>query len=148
MTTPATKLAIASLAVMVSVTLVFVYLLFFEKPYLSYTNLPFDVLEPEVEQGALIPLRVVRCNDSNKTQAYTLARSLQNLDAGDYVVLQDSLVQVAPGCAESISLANRVPAEVKPGTYRVIGLAEVDGTLRSHKVFWYSKPFRVVRKQL
>jgi hypothetical protein len=141
------KFAATSLAVMASLTLAFVYLLFFEEPYLTYTNLPFDVLEPEVAQGGLITLKVARCNSTSQTQTYTLARSLQNLDAGDYVVLQDSLVQVQPGCTEAVSLANKVPAEVTPGLYRIIGLAMVDGTIRSHKVFWYSKPFRVVRSK-
>lgn len=139
--------AVTLLLVMIATTATLVYLLFLEEPFLSYRNLPFPALEPDVQQGRPIPLRVVRCNSTDRQQTYTITRSLQSLDTAEYVVLPESVVQLAPGCTESISLANRVPLEVKPGSYRVIGVADVRGTLRTHRVEWYSLPFRVIERR-
>lgn len=142
--TRTTTFAGVLLAALISMMLWVGWLLFLEPPWLSYRNLPFEVQAPTARPGELVPLHVVRCNATDAVQTYAIARSLENLDTGQYFVLPESLVQIRPGCHDETSLANRVPANgVPPGRYRIIGMAEIQGTLRTMHVPWWSRPFEV-----
>jgi hypothetical protein len=120
-----------------------VYLLLFEPPPLTYTNLPFPVLAPVVMPGDKVPLRIKRCNSTDRMLLATLTRTLENLDRREFVSMQSTVTPIQPGCTESTSLTNHVPLETPPGAYRVVGVAQVPGTLKTHYVTYYSAPFIV-----
>lgn len=140
-------LAYGRLALWASSALLFipmVYFVAFEQPYLSYQNLPFPPQVPLVRAGEIVPLLVRRCSSAHKAQTYTMARSLQSMDSNRWIVLPDMTVRAEPGCTEGISLINAIPRETPPGHYRVIGLAEIQGTVRTMHVPWLSGEFAVV----
>jgi hypothetical protein len=115
-----------------------------EKPFLEYDHLPFEVTQPFVKAGDVIPLRVYRCNHSSTPQTYLIARTVENLDTGRQYVLSDSIVRLEPGCHEEVSLANQIPPSVPAGRYRILGLSQIATDFRVIYVPWSSQPFQVI----
>jgi hypothetical protein len=134
---------VSILSMMFSAVLLIFWFLFFEKPWLTYENIPFPPVTPVVQSGHIVPLEVERCNHSGKEQIYTITHSLQSLDNGKFIILPDTVVSMEPGCFKQLSLINRVPDEVPSGNYKVIGMAEIRGKLKNHYVSWQSTPFVV-----
>lgn len=126
------------------------YYLFFEKSWLRYENVPFPALQTYTRPGSPIPIHVARCNDDSVPHVYTVARSLERVtkpnEPRDYVMLPDLSVQIMPGCSEGDTIAHVVPLKTQSGIWRIVGMSEVRGTLRSHLVEWYSVPFEVSDK--
>jgi hypothetical protein len=114
-----------------------------EKPYLSYGNVPFPVLNNPVVRGQPVHLMVMRCNTDTKRRSYLLSRTLISTTGGPEYVLPASAASIAAGCHTDISAANVIPPDVPPGRYYIEGLAEVNGTLRTFIVNWHSQPFDV-----
>lgn len=130
----------------VLLTAMIVYLQFFERPLLSYKNLPFKVLGPS-RPGESVKLLVERCNASSQPLDYELSHGIRNADtSGPAVALPPGPVPLLlPGCQASLSAANVVPAGTSPGcNYIVGGEGLVKGTIRTHRVPWYSEPFCVL----
>ena len=61
-------------------------------------------------------------------------------------MMPDLRVQIKPGCDEGDSVAHVVPMLTPAGRWRLVGLSEVRGSLRSRMVEWYSVPFTVLAK--
>lgn len=119
---------------------------FVQKPYLSYTNLPFPANLQQVKPGQVMPLTVRRCSSSSTIESYTVTHSLQNLDGkSPAVIMPATLVTVEPGCAISTSLIDLVPDATPPGKYRIVGVAIIQGTLRTFPVPWWSQEFEVTK---
>lgn len=123
----------------------FAYKAWTAEPWLVYRNLPFPPTVQQVAPGEIVPLRVVRCNNSDTSQTYSIARTLEGAQGISYV-LDDTIVQIEKGCTDQISLANRIPKDVAPGRYRIIGLTAIQGTIRTIYVPWTSLQFDVVAK--
>ena len=136
-----TALILCSMAAMMTAAFYFVI---FEKPYLTYSNIPFPPLVKAVHGGEVIPLKVSLCNNSRVPTTFTLARSLQEVDTKAMIFMSDVLIRSAPGCREAVSLAHVIPYGVPPGNYRLIGQTEVEGTLRTFRIGWDSLPFQVL----
>lgn len=120
------------------------YLLWFQEPYLTYKNLPFPPTLQTVKPGQVMPLTVVRCSSASTIKSYTITHELRNEDGrSPAVIMPATLVTVAPGCAQTTSLVNLVPAATPPGRYRIVGVAIVEGALRSIPVPWSSQAFEV-----
>lgn len=120
------------------------YFLLLERPYLSYRNLPFPVVAQPVRPGDTVSLNVARCNSDRIPHNYATTHSVQNLDTGVVLLLPDVEVMILPGCTIGESRINKLPDHLFPGRYRVYGMAEVRGTLRTHYIDWYSEPFTVL----
>jgi len=140
------KLTFLLLAMMISFTAWIVYLFLLEPPPVTYTNLPFPTASAKVNPGEVIPLKIRRCSSQDKIILATLTRTLENMEYRDFVSLPSTITQIQPGCTENISHTNRVPENIQPGVYRVVGVAEVAGTLRNHNVVYFSEPFVVTNK--
>lgn len=134
-----------SLMIFLTVGIIFKYL-FFEPPYLTYTNLPFPTLVREIRAGEVMPLQVIRCNNDDQTHNYVIAHSLENLDTHAYTLLPMVQLNISPGCHPGTSTINRVPPDTPTGRYRVFGTAEIRGLLKTHIVEWYSQEFAVLPK--
>lgn len=117
---------------------------FFEKPKMYYKNLPFPVQPHVLKPGQAVPSYVERCNTDDGLTTYTITRVLQSMDGGESIVLPPIQVILEPGCKASKSLVSVIPYGTKPGTYRMIGKATLDGTVRKFVVDWYTQPFEVV----
>lgn len=141
------KAAVSAVLCLMAMSATVFYFLFFERPFLTYSNVPFPVTQPVIHPGDVVPLEVVRCNASNVTRTYTVSHTLESVPAGRNVVLPASPVTLPPGCTTALSLANELPANVPPGQYRLFGIAEVRGVLMVHYVEWYSKTFTVTPKE-
>lgn len=116
-------------------------------PFLSYKNIPFPPQLSKVPAGQTIPLFVHRCSSADKRMTYNMTRTLYPVngigtDRGPYV-MPEAVVQIEPGCHQEISLINRIPSEVAPGRYYIVGLAAIQGTIRTVYVEWTSQPFDV-----
>jgi hypothetical protein len=129
------------------VGVIFSYL-FFEKPWLRYTNIPFPALETYGYPGKVMPVHVARCNDDDVPHIYTITRTLERVvsdaEPKDYMVMPDVTVQILPGCSEADALVHVIPGSTRPGVWRLIGFSEVRGVLVSHMVEWRSVPFTVL----
>lgn len=139
-------------ASMVVVVAIFMYMLFFQTPYLTYENLPFPTVIEQVAPGEVMPIQIARCNSDHVLHNYTTTRAIERVDPDkhgdpDYIMLPPSHVNIVPGCTTSISLLNRMPEHVPPGKYRLLGVAEVETPFRTHLVKWYSQTFQVVAKR-
>lgn len=123
------------------------YFVFFEKPYLKYTNLPLPTLKSSVHAGEVMPIHVARCNSDSVTHVYTLARTLERVDTHgnprDYILMRDMKASIRPGCFEEDSVMHIVPSETPKGIWRLIGTSDIQGVLVHHIVEWYSVPFEV-----
>jgi len=116
------------------------------EPWLSYKNVPFPALSNIVRQGEPVPLRVIRCNAMDTPQIYTVARTLEHVRSGRQFVLPDSIVKLEPGCTDETSLVNVVPRDpsMPLGTYRVLGLSQIQSEFRIRFVGWSSEEFEVI----
>ena len=124
---------------------VVVWAIVFEDPWLEYPVIPFPVLLPAVHAGEVIPLSVRRCNTGTTTRAYVFAHSLVSVDgAQTEVVLPPVTASVSPGCSTAQSRVNIVPRGTKPGIYRINGVTEINGIVRSFPLQWESEPFEVL----
>lgn len=140
-------IAIFLVGMMFAAVSLLIYFLYFEEPWLSYGNIPFPILKTPVHFGEVAPMTVVRCNSSDRPHTYTLSYSIENLDTGHFTAVPPVIVMAEPGCHAATSLANVLPEsspEVPPGHYRTVGLSEVNGTLKTFEVEWYSQPFEVI----
>lgn len=139
--------AVVSLC-MLAVTLIgSVFVIWFEKPFLEYTNLPFAVERTELHPGEVIPLSIGRCNRTLTPKVVTSTRWLENLGVDQGVLPMDVVVSsVEPGCHVATFLNHRVPDATKPGKYRIRGIASVPGLIKNFSVQWYSAPFTVISK--
>ena len=116
---------------------------FFEPPWLVYQNSPFPVIEQRVHVGEAVRMIVARCNNDRQPHLYTVARQLES-QRGTPIILPASAAPIEPGCHESTSAINIIPAGTPPGRYEVSGYAQVEGTIRTTIVLWRSQPFEVV----
>ena len=123
------------------------YFVFFETPYLKYTNLPLPILGSNIHPGDVIPIHVARCNSDKVAHVYTLSRTLEkvanNGNAREYVLMRDLKIRVEPGCSEADSLVHIAPPETPKGQWILIGTADIQGRLVHHTVEWYSVPFEI-----
>ena len=137
------QVSIALLLAIVTALLATMWLLFFEPPWLTYPVQPFPIPIKSVQQGDVIPMRVVRCNNSGVRRNYSIARSIVDVNTNTAYALPDFLTWIDPGCQNTVSVAHRIPVTLPPGNYRVIGISEIHGALRSTHVEWRSEPFAV-----
>lgn len=132
------------LTCMVTSMLCTLWLLCFEKPWLSYPVQPFPMVGKQpVIAGSLLALRVMRCNSSKTRKTYTIARSLVSMDNGVPYVMDDLTTFLAPGCKEAVTQAHRIPEFVPTGHYRLIGLVSIQGIVRTQSVSFESETFNV-----
>lgn len=123
----------------------FVYLRWYETPYLSYENLPFPTEKPEVRHGEIVSIVVKRCNSSSETRSYMLVHELRRVGSEqEFIALPSMMVAIKPGCETAISSLRRIPLDAQLGQYVITGVAVVDGTLRTHNVPFESLPFEVI----
>ena len=126
----------------------FTYLVFFEPPWLSYTEGPFMVLNSPVKRGEVIDLKVDRCSTATVSRTYGLSRRLECKDeqSGKITVLPipPATKDMQPGCYQIISRETSVPTTAPLGWCRLRGNAETQGVVRTHSVEFESKWFEVI----
>lgn len=118
------------------------YFMFWEKPFLTYPQLPF-VSPRIVSPGDAVNLEVLRCNSDDKVRTYIMSHTLIGLETQQRYVLPAQVVSTEPGCKRVVSGISVVPLGVSPGFYMIEGYSEVAGTIRTFSVHWYSEAFRV-----
>lgn len=118
------------------------YLVFLEAPWLTYTNSPFPVLNSPIKAGSAVQMTVARCNSTDVTRVYGLARTLKC--NGGEVVLPAGLASIKPGCTTALSAVNVIPTGTLAGTCTLHGYGEIQGIVRTISVAWESQPFEVV----
>jgi len=133
----ASTLAVLGLAV-------YVWGQYFEKPYLTYKNLPFPSFTEQAKPGELVQIRVERCSTSNKPEKYRMTRTMRNEVTREVSILPPIEVGIAPGCHRANSKLHFVPPSTPPGIYTLWGISTVGGYLRTHQIIWYSEPFEVL----
>lgn len=144
-------------AAMSGFALLFVYLAFFEPPILTYSNIPFPILnadntEPnagaplvKVKAGDAVHLKVTRCSSSRKERLYPVSHALVLRETDEKILLPATQAVIEPGCHTSVSAINVVPEGTLPGIYFVTGTAEVNGTIATHTIGWNSADFEVIK---
>ena len=146
----ATLTVICSCLTFISVGLT-LYLARADKPYLSYPDLPFVVVNPTnavFEPGDTVGYKVTRCNSSGAFKSFRLARMLVH-ESGQNYLLPGAVVPIAPGCISSLSVITVLPQEIAPGVplppgrYHILGASNVDGATQSFDVPWETTWFQV-----
>ena len=121
------------------------YVTFIERPYLYYPNLPFKVVGQDFHAGEVVPIIVDRCNRDNVTHSYPVSHSLRNVNTNDFILLPPAYVSLEPGCSSPEGRLNRLPYDLPPGEYEIIGGASPHGTLRTFEMTWKSEQFKVIK---
>ena len=129
-------------AMLASLALIFVWANYIEKPYLSYENLPFQVMT-KPKAGEVVELLVERCNSSKKAQSYNTSRAVLNLKTKEVITLADARVSIESGCHRGVSRLNKLPEKLPAGLYKISGVALVPGSVIRFEVPWYSEPFEI-----
>lgn len=119
------------------------YVLFYEKAYLTYLNMPFKSDREELHPGDLVGLNVGRCNRDKIAHSYLITNSLYEVDTRLFTLLPSVQLMVVPGCTTAISRINTLPKALPPGRYKLFGTAEVHGTIRTFVIDWQSEAFNV-----
>ena len=136
-----------SLLIALCATGFIIYLMVFERAYLSYPDLPIKVLKKNVYPGEILPLKVMRCSASSKQQLFMTSRFMSNAGGDQEVLVLEPLgVVVQPGCLEKIVMFTRIPESARPGRYQLSGAASIQGIIRDFSVDWYTEPFTVLEK--
>ena len=139
--------AVLALLILSATAISMGYILFIEKPYLRYMNLPFPVLKSPVYPGDTLPFTVSRCSDFHERRAVISSRYLDNLgDDKEVLAIEMIAVFIPPGCVTQTVNIHRIPESTVPGNYRLIGATSVPGMIRDFHVDWYSEAFRVVAR--
>ena len=144
---PIREMTLLKVAVGLGTTLLLMilYLVFFEPPWLVYSNLPFPVLNNPVRAGEAVELKVSRCSSDTHTRLYAISHKLVPSDGGDVTILRATESSIEPGCNTLKSSINVVPLDAKPGKYVVTGYGEIQGIIRSSSIAWRSEEFEVVK---
>ena len=137
--------ALAAVLAALCITIV-VWAMLFEKPFLSYENVPFPTQIAQVKAGDAIPVTVRRCSTADGPRFYDISHELRSVANPEHnvVTLKGERAKITPGCATGTSRINVIPPGTPPGMYYVTGLGIVEGTLRTFAVPWSSQPFEVV----
>lgn len=121
------------------------YVLFLDRPYLSYPNTPFPTIGATFHAGDVVPIEVVRCNRSSEAKTLIGIKALVNVTRPAPTTPTASLVTAAPGCtAPFVITVNRLPSDTPPGVYRYVGKSDVSGVLRTFEVNWATQNFEVL----
>ena len=123
------------------------YTIYFEKPWLVYSNTPFEVLVKNVLPGDVVPIRVARCSSSSIRRMYRFSHALVSNDRPTDLPkpLPESIGFIDPGCTDAPSTVNTIPPDTPPGKYHLIGLSEINMAVGTVLVEWYSQPFEVIK---
>ena len=128
-----------------------VYQTMTDKPYLSYQNLPFPVVEPATgafHPGDSLTYKVTRCNTQTTFKSFRVARMLEHESGANYI-LPSVVVPLPPDCSHSVSNITTLPEEseagvpLPPGRYRIIGTSSIDGINQTFEVPWATEWFDV-----
>lgn len=132
------------ISVVTIISLIIFWFSLFEPPPLYYRNLPFRIINGSIHPGDSIAYKVYHCNEANSMTTYTITRYLQSLDGKNLSVILGSTDSILmSGCSKEISLDTVLPKEITPGRYRILGRAEVQGTVKKFYIDWYTEPFIV-----
>ena len=118
-----------------------------EPPPLSYTNLPFPVLNSPVAVGTPIVMLIARCADSRAEQPYIVSRELVRVDDRLRIPLSPTRNMARSGCEEYRAQTATLPDDIDPGIYVYRGVASVQGWFRNYSVSWETEPFEIVAQQ-
>ena len=130
-----------------SVISVLLYIIWFEKPYLSYTGGDFVVMKSQLNAGDKLPMIVERCNSDKIPRSYSVSRALREVNTGNIIPMDPFYSLAMPGCNTAHpSLVHKIPIDTPPGRYVFFGGAEVHGTVRTFDINFKSQQFDVVAK--
>jgi hypothetical protein len=115
-----------------------------EQSWLEYRQLPFQVTVDRVRQGDYVPVRVSRCNNSDRTHSYIVDRSFEDMATRQPRSRSSSIFLMPPGCEDSIAHAAQVPSDLAPGRYRIVGITEVHTEHRAIFIDWSTTEFEVI----
>jgi len=126
---------------------VYVYSAYFEKPYISYTPLPFPVTAQKIYPGGVATATATRCNTQRTPVTYKSSRKLVRESSNQpALILESVLITIDPGCSSVSTRVNVVPENSPPGFYRFSGTAVIKGLIFEHEVGWNTDIFEVVAK--
>jgi hypothetical protein len=123
----------------------------FQPPTITLEELPWHISSDTkiFYPGDTVPLLSKRCNRTNNVLIYTVVRTFRSIENSELppLLFPDIKLSIDPGCRSSVSELNVLPANIKQGTYQIVGFAIVKGPLGDIQVPYYSEPF-VVREKI
>ena len=123
----------------------FTYSAYFEKPFLSYQNLPFPV-DVKVYPGQPISVSVIKCNADAEERKYVSTLELE-CEGKPPIVFRPIEVTAKSGCHPSIAQVTTIPLDMPVGTYcRSSGDSTIKGLASEHRVRWNTILFEVITK--
>ena len=126
---------------------VYYYSAYIEKPYLTYSPLPFPITAKVIYPGGVATAIATRCNITNQALSYKSSRLLKREHSNQAaLVLESVVITIQPGCSSVQTRVNVVPEETPPGFYRFLGVAIIKGLMVEHEVPWNTDVFEVIAK--
>jgi hypothetical protein len=120
------------------------YAVVLDQPYLSYPTNPMPTVGDTFKAGDVVPITIVRCNNSGQAKALVGSKALVNVTHPAAVEPVLILINAEPGCTTPfVSTNNRLPDDLAPGIYRYVGNVPVNGFLRTFEVQWQTQEFEV-----
>ena len=123
------------------------YLVWFEKPWLSYPNDPFPLEKMQLKRGDSMVFTVERCSTATVTRLYGLSRRFDCNETATGALQKTPLLpttqEMSPGCYPTTRTIV-IPQETPIGFCRLHSTAETQGVVRSHSVESESKLFEVI----
>ena len=131
----------------ISVGAVYMYSAYIEKPYVTYTPLPFPMPQKAVYPGGVATATATRCNTRSTEVSYKSTRQFKRENSNEpAIILEPVWITIQPGCSSVSTRVNVVPATATPGFYRFSGTAIIKGLIVEHEVAWNTDVFEVIAK--
>lgn len=112
---------------------------------LNFGRLPFKLVSPDkiYHPGDIVPVIVIRCSAKSKAFTYVVIRGFYNKITDTTEMISAVKATVEPGCSETISKLHQLPKNFAPGTYTIVGMADVPDLFGIKRVTFESDPFKV-----
>lgn len=137
-------LAGISSMLVVTLTLGSLYAIYFEDPYLAYTNMPFPQVNNElIVPGTDVYTFVSRCSASGQKLQYASTRFAISEETLEVIEFPPTPAVVMPGCRNDKHMVTRLPLNMLSGRYHFYGTTTVAGTFMTHNIEWTSQSFTV-----
>ena len=131
----------------ISVGAVYMYSAYIEKPYVTYTPLPFPMPQKYVYPGGVATATATRCNTRSTEVSYKSTRQFKRENSNEpAIILEPVQITIQPGCSSVSTRVNIVPLTATPGFYRFSGNAVIKGFMVDHAVPWNTDVFEVIAK--
>lgn len=126
-----------------------VWAMYFESPYLTYTNIPFPQVAPAlIVPGSNVSMLISRCGTNDKQIMYSSTQFAINEETLVIIAFPVIPLVILPGCQTDKNLVSKLPYDIPAGKYHFYGVTTITGGFINHDIPWTSQTFEVTEPVL